>query len=330
MNWLHLCIFDISQTVRTATGSNITRLWIDYIFVSLIYRKQLSFRTLLSALSCELTTSLYLWYIANSTMSKRLRWNQLWIDYIFVSLIYRKQSYHIVHALCRSCELTTSLYLWYIANSSLIFFRFFPFVVNWLHLCIFDISQTVPFTKTIEELKLWIDYIFVSLIYRKQLSHKKVETEAGCELTTSLYLWYIANSEHNTTQLMIGLWIDYIFVSLIYRKQLPPRTLSSSRSCELTTSLYLWYIANSNRVMNESQAAVVNWLHLCIFDISQTVYIISNCTRRGLWIDYIFVSLIYRKQFMRGDSKSRSVVNWLHLCIFDISQTVDPVYLTVF
>ena len=127
-------------------------------FVSLIYRKQFKKYDLTKPMGCELTT--FRIFDISQTVG-RVFW-LVYLDVVnwlhFVSLIYRKQCMSGALSLLKRCELTTFLYLWYIANSRLSNLIFKIVVVNWLH--------------------------FVSLIYRKQCKGVVEKWKVGCELTT--------------------------------------------------------------------------------------------------------------------------------------------------
>ena len=170
-----------------------------------------------------------------------------------------------------SCDLLSKLYLWHIENSEMRWILSYVCVVICFQNCIFDISKTVLFRMT--------------------------DNELCCDLLSKLYLWHIENSclamltccrvvvicfqncifdISKTVRTFVGvnpsqLWFAFKIVSLTYRKQCVYHSCTSFPRCDLLSKLYLWHIENSRFQYLRVYPLVVICFQNCIFDISKTV-----------------------------------------------------------
>ena len=175
VNCFHFYIFDISETVEEEWQLKLEALWIAFIFISLTYQKQLVSSLVSTSCCCELLSFLYLWHIRNSNIlgnhchllvvncfhfyifdisetvssGQNYHYTSLWIAFIFISLTYQKQFLQANIFSTRCCELLSFLYLWHIRNSKLQRIKIINTVVNCFHFYIFDISETVNYSRVV-------------------------------------------------------------------------------------------------------------------------------------------------------------------------------------
>ena len=191
VNCFHFCIFELSKAFSYVQSMEADTLWIAFIFVSLNYQKHFANWLKESTTRCELLSFLYLWTIKSIAQAynvdymlvvncfhfcifelskalnqkEQLRYQQLWIAFIFVSLNYQKHWFAWTERGTARCELLSFLYLWTIKSISKNHRRY----------------QTT----------LWIAFIFVSLNYQKHSFALIGNAVASCELLSFLYLWTI-------------------------------------------------------------------------------------------------------------------------------------------
>ena len=123
-------------------------------------------------------------------------------------------------------------------------------VVICFWICIFEISNTplsVPYSRT-----------------------------PCCDLLLNLYLWNIKYTKVNRIKGCGQLWFAFEFVSLKYQIHQYAPLLGATGCCDLLLNLYLWNIKYTFRASTANCESVVICFWICIFEISNTPYIIAN------------------------------------------------------
>ena len=212
----------------------------------------------------------YLWGIRNSTCS-------LWVPCIAVvicfeslSLNYWEQPQLGTLSCPTRCDLLSSLYLWAIGNSNLLFLSLVFIIVICFQICTFEPLETAYLSVNGLPILLWFAFKFVPLNHWKQPNSISDASDNGCDLLSNLYLWTIGNSASTEIIRTLTLWFAFKFVPLNHWKQPLHLRPINVIGCDLLSNLYLWTIGNSQVRWQVPGVVVVICFQICTFEPLET------------------------------------------------------------